>query len=137
MRRSVIALLLAGLAAGCGDDEEPTVVETGPQTGTVTEPAAATRSTRTAPSSATGAEPPSTIDSSSDCRQLGRLRLRVISGDAPCGEVREVAGGYDLSGEKVQDVSGWTCSGGTADTRPIVFTCTLGDREFAAEEGGG
>ena len=75
--------------------------------------------------------------SKGDCGKLGRLRLELVSGDVPCDQVREVARGYDLEGEKVQEVSGWTCGSGTADTRPVVFTCRRGDMEFVAKEAGG
>lgn len=137
MRGAVIALLLVALAAGCGDDKKPAVSETRPNAETVTAATATTPSTRTGPASVPGADPPATTDSSAACGQLGRLRLEVINGDVSCGEVRQVAGEFDLAGKKVQEVRAWTCSGGTAQTRPIVFTCTLAEQEFVAQEGGG
>lgn len=72
-----------------------------------------------------------------DCGNLGELQLEVVSGDVPCDEVREVAGGYDLQGAKVQEIGDWACESGEADTRPIIFTCTRGDMEFVAKEADG
>jgi len=45
-----------------------------------------------------------------------------------------VAGRYDLRGERVQKVGEWVCEGGNAMTRPVVFTCSSGDKEFVAKE---
>lgn len=72
-----------------------------------------------------------------DCGELGELRLEIVSGEATCDEVRKVAGEYDLDGENVQEIGEWTCDLGTADTRPIVFTCVRGDVEFVAKEADG
>ncbi len=54
----------------------------------------------------------------------------------PCEEARETAAGYSLDGAKVQEVGPYTCEGGEADTRPVVFTCVAGDNEIVVSEGG-
>jgi hypothetical protein len=77
--------------------------------------------------------PPPTSKACTDSRGL---RLDAVNGDVACDEMRDVAAAYDLGGEKVQEIRAWTCATGTAETRPTVFTCALGDKEFAAEEAG-
>lgn len=69
-----------------------------------------------------------------DCGEVAGLQLEVTRGDVPCEEVRGVAEGYDLEGAKVQEINGWTCEGGEAATRPIVFTCIRDEAEFVAKE---
>jgi len=71
---------------------------------------------------------------SRDCGQVEGLKLEVY-GDVPCHEARTVALLYDLDGAKITEISGWTCETGTAATRPIVFTCLQGDRQFVAMGG--
>ncbi|CAN5880236.1 hypothetical protein BH10ACT9_BH10ACT9_09170 [soil metagenome] len=38
---------------------------------------------------------------------------------------------YDANGEKYQELDGFTCFGGTADTSSIVFQCASENGEFA------
>ena len=128
----VAVLAVAALAAGCGDDdpvpadEPPALTQAAPPvTTTQPEPApppapAQTRTTAAGP----------------ECGAIGELRLRVVAGEAGCDEVRRIAAGYDLAGAKVQEIGGWTCASGTAQTRPVVFTCTRGGAEFVARESG-
>ena len=68
-----------------------------------------------------------------NCRH-GELELEVLNALATCREVERVAARYDLQGPKVQEIDHWTCATGTAGVRPIIYTCTLGDKEFVAKE---
>ncbi len=122
MRRpTFVAIVLAAALAGCGDEQKAVTV-TAPQG----EPAPQATLTTTNPASGPG----------SDCGEAGGLRLKVVLGDLECDELRKVAAGYDLDGVKVQEVRGWTCASGTADTRPIIYTCARDGDEFVGEESG-
>lgn len=138
MRRSFLALALALALVSCGGDEEPRQAAPAPApppTQTTVRPPAETSSG--APSSE---PPPQTATTSSspppsgDCGVRGEYRVRVVGGDVPCEEARSTAAGFSPDGPKVQQVGGYTCEGGEADARPLVFTCVVGDKEITASE---
>jgi hypothetical protein len=135
VRRALLTLLLTAVAAGCGDDEEPSGrAETSP-----TPPAQETTLTTPPPPGETDSRTVTstkTTETADSCR-LRQLELEPLNASVTCAEARRVAAAYDLSGPKVQEVRGWTCATGTATTRPVVFTCRSTHREFVAREPGG
>ena len=60
--------------------------------------------------------------------------MKVVSGEVPCERAKSTVAGYAPDGEKVQEVGGYTCEGGEAAVRPLVFTCVAGDNEITASE---
>ncbi|HWC28102.1 MAG TPA: hypothetical protein VG474_16045, partial [Solirubrobacteraceae bacterium] len=123
---------------GCADEESgpagdrPSSTSSAPRRATVTiAPPTATAPPQTTPRRVTVVPAPA-----ARCGRLGELRLVLVAGPVRCDEVGRVARSYDRAGEKVQQVAGWTCATGTAQTRPVVFTCTRAGAEFVAEERG-
>ena len=57
-----------------------------------------------------------------------------MNGEVPCATAKSTVAGYDPEGEKVQEVGAYTCEGGEAAVRPLVFTCVAGDNEITASE---
>ncbi len=121
----VAALLVAGCGDGRGAEATATATVAAPTATVAPPPPAAPRSTSTASAAPSG-----------DCRTRRGLRLAIVAGGATCADLRSVAAAFELRGAKVQQRRGWTCATGTADTRPIVFTCTRGAAEFTASEAG-
>jgi len=107
VRRSVTLLLVAGSLASCGGDEETVTT-----TETVTTPPAR----------------------SGDCGTQGAYAVKVVKGEVPCATAKSTVAGYDPQGAKVQEVDAYTCEGGEAAVRPLVFTCVAGDNEITATE---
>jgi len=133
MRRPLACLLAVVSLASCGGDEETTT----------SEPPNAVQSTEKLPpatSTKPTTKPPAETDtttgesSSGDCGTQGAYSVKVVSGEVPCERARSTVAGYAPGGEKVQEVGAYTCEGGEAAVRPLVFTCTAGDNEITASE---
>mgnify|MGYP000954812309 CR=1 FL=1 len=61
-----------------------------------------------------------------ECPAQGGNQIKIYSGDISCADAYLLAGKYDLQGQKYQQINSvdtWTCYTGTADTRPLVFSC--------------
>ena len=135
LTRLLLVLALVGLPAGCGDDDENGEARTATapeRTATAEETETETEAT-TSPTE-TEAETQTEAETEGACN-LDGLTLEPLNNSVACAEAQRVAVRYDLQGPKVQEVGNWTCATGTAATRPIVFSCTLGDKEFVAREG--
>ena len=132
----LILVLAAVAAAGCGGDDEETPTVT--QTATVTETASVPElEGTTAPEEEERETDPDTPgQGQGDCGAVGGNTIEVVAGEVDCAEARATASGYDTQGARVQQVGSWTCEGGTAATRPVVFTCSQDGREFVAREPG-
>jgi hypothetical protein len=107
VRRSVTLLIAAAALASCGGDEESVTT-----TETVT----------------------SSQPRSGDCGTQGAYVVKVVNGEVPCETAKSTVSGYDPQGSKVQEVGAYTCEGGEAAVRPLVFTCVAGDNEITASE---
>jgi hypothetical protein len=131
----LLALALIVAVAGCGgdgDEDQTTVSVT--QTTTVTETAAAPERETT---TSTQEDPQETPDETpAGCADAAGNEIDVVGGDVPCEEARATAAGYDTQGARVQQVGPWTCEGGNAATRPVIFTCSQSGREFVVRESG-
>ena len=57
-----------------------------------------------------------------------------IAGDITCPAAETVADDYDRSGDKYQDVHGFTCYGAAYDVYPIVYTCVRGTDEIVVSD---
>ncbi len=101
-----LALAAAALASCGGEGETVTTTET-----------------------VTTAESPS-----GDCGTQGAYTVKVVNGQVPCETAKSTVAGYDPEGAKVQEVGAYTCEGGEAAVRPLVFTCVAGDNEITASE---
>ena len=129
--RTLLAIALVAAAAGCGgDDEDPP--DTVNQTTTVTEsaPKPASPPKPTEP----GAPAPAPTRG---CTAAGGNEIEVVRGDVACPIAQATAAGYDTQGEGVQEIGEWTCEGGDAATRPVLFTCVSSTGEFVVRESGG
>jgi hypothetical protein len=126
-------LLLAGVLGGCGDDDGSTTTVN--QTTTVTQqsPMPTTESETT-----TGPEPTTeTQPGRQGCTDAAGNAIQIIAGDLGCTQAQATAAQYDAQGARVQEVGSFTCEGGNATTRPVIFTCTGSDGEFVVREAGG
>lgn len=65
-----------------------------------------------------------------DCAPQGGCSIQIY-GDLTCEDAYGVAAGYDLDGDKFQEVGPFTCYTSPADFRPIVFQCAAGETDFA------
>jgi hypothetical protein len=115
-----VALVVVALA-GCGGDDEST-----------TEAATVTVTQTVAPTATTGTRPPD----DGICKDGSGDNIKLISGGVTCDDAAKVAGGYDQQGERVQTIGDWTCEGGNASTRPIIFTCSGPAGEFTVSDSG-
>ncbi len=135
MRRLVLLPVILVALAGCGgDDEGDNSTVTVNQTTTVTAPPPATEQTTTEQ------EAPTTTDSEplrSPCNDSEGNQINVVSGDIDCDSAKSVAAQYDTQGDRVQTVDSFTCEGGNAQTRPVIFTCSGPEGEFVVSEAGG
>lgn len=132
----LLALLLAIALSGCGGDDEETT-PTAVQTTTVTQPPPTTEpDATTSPDTAT---PPDTTGGAEKegCADAAGNEIEVVTGDVDCADAQAAAAQYDAQGERVQQVGSFTCEGGNAATRPVIFTCTGPDGEFVVREAGG
>jgi hypothetical protein len=123
LRLVLLALSAVAALAGCGGDEEgqeQTVTAT--QTTTFTESAPQVPTAEAAPAA---------------CSDEAGNEIEIVGGDVDCAEARATASGYDTQGARVQEVGDWTCEGGNATTRPVIFTCSQAGREFVVREPGG
>jgi hypothetical protein len=132
---SCAAALIAVAFAGCGgDDEDKTEANS---TVTVTQTVAPTTqaapATPTAPPESTTETPP---PDDGICKDGFGNNIKVISGGIACDDAAKVAGAYDQQGERVQTIADWTCEGGNATTRPIIFTCSGPGGEFTVSDPG-
>jgi len=133
VRGSLACFLAAAALTSCGGDEETTSSESPPGVQS-TEKLPPTTSTE--PTTQPPAETKTTTSESSsgDCGSQGSYAVRVVSGKVPCERAKSTVAGYDPDGEKVQEVGAYTCEGGEAAVRPLVFTCVAGDNEITASE---
>ena len=70
-----------------------------------------------------------------DCPQTHAFQIKIVSGEnVGCTDVNRAAARFDLQGDAVQTVEGYTCQLGTASTRPTVFTCSDSGTEFAVNQ---
>ncbi len=133
MRRLLGCLLAVAFLVACGGDEETTTSESPPAAqGTETLPP----TTSTEPTTKPPPETETTTGKSStgDCGSQGAYSVKVVSGEVSCERAKSTVAGYDPDGEKVQEVGAYTCEGGEAAVRPLVFTCVAGDTEITASE---
>jgi len=133
MRRSLACFLVAAAFAACGGDEETTSTEPSPAAQS-TERLPPTTSTE--PTTKPPAETKTTTgeSSSADCGSQSAYSVKVVKGEVPCERAKSTIAGYDPEGAKVQEVGAYTCEGGEAVVRPLVFTCVAGDNEITASE---
>ena len=126
------AALIVLAFVGCGsDDENSTEANT---TVTVTQTATQTApATPTAPSATTSETLP---PDDGICKDGSGNDIKVISGGIACDDAAKVAGAYDQQGERVQTIADWTCEGGNAMTRPVIFTCSGPGGEFTVSDPG-
>jgi hypothetical protein len=127
---AAVAVAVAIALAGCGGDDEDTTV-TVEGTTTVTETAPTTDTTAVPELPPTGEAP------AEGCRDGSGNEIEIVTGDVDCAAAQQAAAGYDLQGERVQEVGEWVCEGGNAQTRPVIFTCTGPGGEFVVREAGG
>jgi hypothetical protein len=133
---AVAVLAVAAALAGCGSDDEGQTVSV-TETATVTQTATAPPPPEaTVPDVQDPAPPTTPDDPEAGCRTADGNEVDVVGGDVDCAEAQAIAAAYDPQGNRVQEVQGWTCEGGNAMTRPVIFTCIQGDREFIVREGG-
>ena len=138
MRPRLVAVLgpvaVAALVAGCGSDDSSSAAEPTP-TVTVTATATAT-ATATVTATPSGAASTTASPAAQECPASEGGRVRVVVGQLDCDAAAAIAAGYDLDGEKRQEVQGYVCESGNAMTRPVVFTCTdrAGGRELVVEQ---
>lgn len=138
-RTLLAAALLAAFASGCGGDDEndsstPTTQAT--VTETVTAPPATTEEQPTTTEEQQDEPEPTTAPDDGVCQDGAGNNIELISGDVTCDQAKDVAGGYDQQGDRVQEVGEFVCEGGNAQTRPIIFTCTGPGGEFTVSESG-
>ena len=133
MRRPLVCFLVAAALAACGGDEETTSSEPSPAVQS-TEKLPPTTSTE--PTTKPPAETKTTTSESSsgDCGSQGAYSVKVVKGEVPCERAKSTIAGYDPEDAKVQEVGAYTCEGGEAAVRPLVFTCVAGDNEITASE---
>ena len=61
-----------------------------------------------------------------ECPPQGANQIKIYSGEISCSDANVIAARYDLQGQKYQQIDSvdvWTCYTGTADTRPLIFSC--------------
>jgi len=68
------------------------------------------------------------------CAPQRGYQITIYNGSTSCQNADELAARYDLQGKKYQQIDSidtWTCSSGTADSRPLIFQCVSDkDAEF-------
>lgn len=68
------------------------------------------------------------------CPPQAGYRVEITVGDVTCSDAYATAAKYDLQGEKAQRIDAFTCYTGTAQTRPLVFSCVSDKAEFSVFE---
>jgi hypothetical protein len=117
------AALIAVALAGCGGGDDGGAAADSTVTVTQT----------VAPTTQTEALPPD----DGICKDGSGNNIKLISGGVTCDDAAKVAGAYDQQGERVQTIGDWTCEGGNASTRPIIFTCSGPGGEFTVSDSSG
>lgn len=117
---AVAAMALAAVLSGCGHDGAP--AKEAPS-----------------PSSAASSSAPAQALAPDKCEPQGEYQITITEGDISCANAYVLAARYDVKGEKSQtleSIDTWTCSTGTADTRPLIFSCVSNaGAEFAVYPG--
>jgi hypothetical protein len=129
VRAKLSSLLLAALLplAACGDDGEDTTAAT------VTQTAPATETTTGPDETADTTAPEGPDDPAGGCAGSDGNQIEILSGDVDCAAAQQTAAGYDTQGSRVQEIGEWICEGGSAQTRPVIFTCTGPGGEFVVK----
>ena len=130
---SCTAALIVVAFAGCGGDDEHTTEAN--STVTVTQTAAPT--TQVAPPTPTVPTTETLPPDDGICKDGSGNNIKLISGSVTCDDAAKISGAYDQQGERVQTIGGWTCEGGNASTRPIIFTCSGSAGEFTVSDSTG
>lgn len=68
------------------------------------------------------------------CAQRPPYRITIYTGLVTCVQADAVAAKFNRGGDAVQRIDGYTCELGTAQTRPVIFTCSSTEAEFTAAD---
>jgi hypothetical protein len=118
--RSVVipAVVLTLAAAGCAGKD--------PEAPTASAPSAASATSSAAAAPSTGPA----VGEANSCAPQGGNQIKITGAAISCDDAYAIAARYDLQGEKYQKIDAavtWTCSGGTAESRPLIFQCVSGE----------